>query len=183
MPPDRQLLESELLVTQCQRGDRDAFAGIVRLWERSLFYYLRRLAPSESDTWDLLQETWLKAYRSIGTLRDPRTLPAFLYTTARHAAISRLRIRGTDELQIVLDVAADHDDAAIAFDNAEQVHHALDQLPLAQREALTLYFLEELSIDDIAFVLGVPVGTVKSRLHYAKQAMRKILFNGDDHAK
>jgi RNA polymerase sigma-70 factor, ECF subfamily len=158
----------------------------VRLWERPLFYYLRRLAPSEADTWDLLQETWMRAFRSLGSLRDPLALPAFLYTTARNVAMTRLRLRAPDE-QPPANGDADTggagamDYAFVAFDDAEQVHHALDQLPLAQREALTLYFLEDLSIDDIAQVLAVPTGTVKSRLHYAKQAIRAILQNGDGH--
>src|SRR6516164_1564526 len=91
MLSDRQILECELLVLRCQQGDASAFELIVRMWERSLFYYLRRLASSEEDAWDLLQETWLKTFRSIGSLRDPRSLPSFLYTTARNAAVSRLR--------------------------------------------------------------------------------------------
>ena len=152
------------------------------MWEQPLFYYLRRLAASEADTWDLLQETWLKVFRSLQSLRDPRTLPAFLYTTARHAAISRLRRRGAEEPQNGTEEASATDWTFVAFDDAEQVHHALDQLPLLQREALALYFLQDLSIDEMAGVLGVPVGTVKSRLHYGKQAIRQILTNGDDHA-
>ena len=169
-------------MTQCQRGDGSAFAGIVRLWEKQLFYYLRRLAPSEADTWDLLQETWLRVFRSIHSIRDPRTLPSFLYTTARNVAVTRLRIR-IDESPAVGQENGANDCAFIAFDDAEQVHHALDRLPLPQREAVTLYFLEDLSIDEIACVLGVPVGTVKSRLHYAKQAIRKILSDeGENHA-
>jgi RNA polymerase sigma-70 factor (ECF subfamily) len=186
LPPDKQILESELLVTRCQRGDADAFAGIVRLWERPLFYYLRRLAPTEADAWDLLQETWLKSFRAIRSLRDPRALPAFLYATARNAAVTRLRLNGLlthDPTDLATHAAAATDCAFIAFDDAEQVHHALDQLPLPQREALTLYFLEDLSLEEIARVLGVPVGTVKSRLHYAKQAIRKIIANGDEHAQ
>jgi RNA polymerase sigma factor (sigma-70 family) len=179
--PDRQLLESALLVTRYQRGDRSAFEGIVRLWEPSLFYYLRRLAPSEADAWELLQETWLKLFRSLDTLRDPRALPAFLYTTARNAAISRLRKRDLWETETYAEEV--HDESSgndiSAFDNAEAVHHALDQLPLLQREALTLYFLEDLSLDEMATVLHVPLGTVKSRLHYGKQAMRKNLT--EDH--
>ena len=167
-------------MTQCQRGDGSAFAGIVRLWEKQLFYYLRRLAPSEADTWDLLQETWLRVFRSIPSIRDPRTLPAFLYRTARNVAVSRLRIR-IDEAQPPPNDAGANDYAFVAFDDAEQVHHALDRLPLPQREAVTLYFLEDLSIDEIARVLDVPVGTVKSRLHYAKQAIRKLITNGDCH--
>jgi RNA polymerase sigma-70 factor (ECF subfamily) len=152
-----------------------------------LFYYLRRLAPSEADTWDLLQETWLRVFRSIASIRDPRTLPAFLYTTARNAALTRLRKRGLaveslngcDEADGATSPGA-ADWAFVAFDDAEQVHHALDQLPLPQREALTLYFLQDLSIDEIAAVLHVPAGTVKSRLHYAKQAVRRIITQGDD---
>jgi RNA polymerase sigma-70 factor (ECF subfamily) len=182
--PDKQILESELLVTQFQRGQVKAFDGIVGLWERSLFYYLRRLAASEADAWDLLQETWLKAFRGIGKLRDPRALPAFLYTTARNTAVSRLRIKGNQHEDARPNGSADAsslDCAFIAFDDAEQVHHALDQLPLPQREALTLYFLQDLAIEEIARVLDVPEGTVKSRLHYGKQAIKKILTNGDDH--
>lgn len=159
-----------------------AFDDLVRLWERPLFYYLRRLTPSEPDAWDLLQETWLKVVRAIKTLRDPTALPAFLYTTARRVAIGRLRGLPVeaDDGQSTVEGAAAHDCAFIAFDDAEQVHHALDRLPLPQREAVTLYFLEDLSLDEIAGVLGVPVGTVKSRLHYGKQAIRKILSpNGD----
>ena len=172
-------------MTKWQSGDRQAFAGIVQMWERPLFYYLRRLAPSEADAWDLLQETWLRIFRSLGSLRDPRTLPAFLYATARNVAITRLRLRSAAEQQSnhESEDASALDCAFIAFDDAEQVHHALDQLPLAQREALTLYFLEDLSIDDIADVLNVPSGTVKSRLHYGKQAIRKFLENGDGHVE
>jgi RNA polymerase sigma-70 factor (ECF subfamily) len=185
LTPDKRILESAIRVTQCQRGDRQAFAGIVQMWERPLFYYLRRLAPSEADTWDLLQETWLRVFRALPSLRDPRTLPAFLYMTARNAAITRWRLRSSDEQPERLERGGEHpsanDCAFIAFDDAEQVHHALDQLPLPQREALTLYFLEDLSIDDIAQVLNVPAGTVKSRLHYGKQAIRKFLENGDGH--
>lgn len=152
------------------------------MWERSVFYYLRRLALAEEDAWDALQETWLKIFRAIQSIRDPKTFPAFLYTTARRVAIGRLRRAGHDvALSMVEDVSAS-DCAFIAFDNAEQVHHALDQLPLLQREAVTLYFLEDLSIDAIAEVLGVPVGTVKSRLHYGKEAIRKIISSGETHA-
>jgi RNA polymerase sigma-70 factor (ECF subfamily) len=181
---DKQILESAILVTRCQRGERDAFAGIVRLWERPLFYYLRRLAPSEADTWDVLQDTWLRVFRAIKTLRDPRTLPAFLYKTARNVALARLRLGAEPEREPAhAETGAAPDYAFIAFDDAEQVHHTLDQLPLAQREALTLYFLQDLTIDEIAEVLGVPPGTVKSRLHYAKSAVRRIIEKGDEDAQ
>jgi RNA polymerase sigma-70 factor, ECF subfamily len=179
---EKEILESALLVVGWQRGDQAAFDEIVKRWERPLFYYLRRLAPSEADAWELLQETWLKLFRSLGKLRDPRTLPAFLYTTARNTAISHLR---RQDFQRRDEHSPDACDASAAdeiatFDNAEQIHHALDHLPLPQREALTLYFLHDLSLEEMAEVLDAPVGTVKSRLHYGKLAMRKILEKGHD---
>jgi RNA polymerase sigma-70 factor (ECF subfamily) len=182
VPPDTQLLESALLVVRWQRGDREAFAGIVQLWERSLFYYLRRLADSEADAWELLQETWLKAIQKLSTLRDPRALPAFLYAIARNAAFSRLRNRDYQHEVYPEHVADQHTDSGIdSFDNAEAVHHALSQLPLPQREALTLYFLQDLSLEEIANLLDVPLGTVKSRLHYGKIALRNALAMGEEH--
>jgi RNA polymerase sigma-70 factor (ECF subfamily) len=183
VPSDQDNLKSALLTVRWQRGDRKAFEEIVALWERSLFYYLRRLAPTEADAWELLQETWMKAFRALKTLRDPQALPAFLYATARNLALSRLR-RNELESGVPADGAALADDGDVpAFDDAEQVHHALDQLPLLQREALTLFFLHDLCIDEMASLLEVPVGTVKSRLHYARIAIRKILSQGDTHAR
>jgi RNA polymerase sigma-70 factor (ECF subfamily) len=182
MLSDRQILECELLVVRCQQGDMSAFESIVRMWERPLFYYLRRLASSEEDAWDVLQDTWLKTFRSIDTLRDPRTLPAFLYTTARNAAVSRLRNGKLGrELTCPLDeetLEASGSDVSI-IEYAEHVHHALDRLPLQHREILTLYFLEDLSQEEIGRLLGIPLGTVKSRLHYAKLAIHKLLQEGD----
>lgn len=183
MPQDKQLIESELLVVRWQRGDRAAFEGLVKLWERSLFYYLRRLVSSEADAWELLQETWLKVLKSLASLRDPHAFPAFLYRTARNAAIARLRrpefFQLTSEAQQICDDRGE--DPIVGLEDAERVHHALDQLPLLQREALTLFFLHELTLEQMAVLLGVPVGTVKSRLHYAKQAMRKLLLPGENY--
>jgi RNA polymerase sigma factor (sigma-70 family) len=178
---DEQLLKSGLLVVRWQKGDESAFEEIVELWEQPLFYYLRRLAASEADAWELLQETWLKVIRSIGSMRDGRALPAFLYKTARNTAISHLRRAAVKEDASDAENLPDDsatDDVAI-FDNAEQVHHALDQLPLLQREVLTLFFLQDLSLEHMASLLDVPLGTVKSRLHYAKIAIRRILARGD----
>ena len=66
-------------------------------------------------------------------------------------------------------------ETAFAPDDAEAIHRALDQLPLPQREALTLYFLEEFSLNDISAITGAAVGTIKSRLHYGKRALRDII--------
>jgi len=183
LTPDKQILESALLVVQWQRGDKAAFEGIVRLWEPSLFYYLRRLAPSEADAAEWLQETWLKVFKALRSLRDPQALPAFLYRTARNAAISHLR-RGEffeSNHEAASAEPCEPGDPLAVLESADQAHHALEKLPLLQREVLTLFFLRELTLEQMAVLLGVPLGTVKSRLHYAKQAMAKILSSGESH--
>ena len=179
--PESEKLRRELLVVRCQRGERAAFEQLVREWERPLVYYLRRMVASEADAWDLLQETWIKVFRSLGTLRDRSSLAAFLYTVARNGAVSHLRGDVVWEDSSQISAAEANGDDVAAFDDAEQVHRLLDQLPLAQREALTLYFLQDLPIEQIAAVTGAAVGTVKSRLYYGKQALRKRISDGDCH--
>jgi len=178
---DRRLIESELLVVRWLRGDREAFGGLVRLWERSLFYYVRRLVDAEQDAWEVLQETWLKVFKAGKSLRDPAAFPAFLYRTARNAAVSRLRENVPQSDERVEDVGDENGEEWVTeFDDAEQVHRALDRLPVLHREVLTLFFLRELSLEEIAGLLEIPVGTVKSRLFHARRAIHRVI-EGDHH--
>jgi RNA polymerase sigma-70 factor (ECF subfamily) len=176
---ERERIFSQLLAIRCRRGERDAWRELVALWEPRVFYYVRRIVPQESDAWDVLQQTWLGAYQSIGSLTDPRMLPAWLYRIARNKAINHRRKRGmlVRELSDLIDEppADDAGDALEAFDDAEAVHRALDELSLSHREVLVLHFLQDLSLEQIAGVLDVPVGTVKSRLHHAKRGLRNVL--------
>jgi RNA polymerase sigma-70 factor, ECF subfamily len=184
MMSDADLILCELLVLRCQRRDPDAPAELVALFEKPLLYYLRRLVGSEADAWDLLQETWMSAFRALAGLRDARALPAFLYRTARNHALAHLRKRDAD-LRLYAAVDADQPDAdpepAFGPDDAAAVHAGLERLSLPHREALTLFFLQDLSIEEIASVLGIPPGTVKSRLHHSKKALRAVLREGVDH--
>ena len=82
--------------------------------------------------------------------------------------------------EILVELAPADDSSRFSDDDAEEVHHALDQLNLSDREALALYFLEELSVREIADVLGVPAGTVKSRLYFARKRLRQIMEKRHD---
>ena len=88
---DADLILCELLVLRCQRRDRRAADELVTVFKKPLLYYLRRMVGSEADAWDLFQETWVSVFRSLSTLRDARTLPAFIYRTARNHALAHLR--------------------------------------------------------------------------------------------
>jgi RNA polymerase sigma-70 factor (ECF subfamily) len=186
MMSDADLILCELLVLRCQRQDTRAAAKLVALFERSLLYYLRRLVGSEADAWDLLQETWISTFRSLPGLRDARALPAFLYRSARNHALAHLRKRDADlRLYAAVDLPQPSSDPEPAFtsEDAAAIHAGLDRLSLPHREVLTLFFLQDLGIEEIASVLGIPPGTVKSRLHHAKKALGAVLREGASHVE
>ena len=174
---EKDFIRCELLVLRWQRGNREQAAGeLVELFQRPLLYYVRRLVRSEADAWDALQETFVAVLKSLGSIRDGRALPAFAYRTARNAALGQQRRRREEPL--FEDAAISADEAAdpqLAAEEAAAVHRGLELLPLPQRETLTLFFLEDLTIAQIAELTGVPEGTVKSRLFHAKRALRRHL--------
>ncbi|HEX8522741.1 MAG TPA: sigma-70 family RNA polymerase sigma factor [Tepidisphaeraceae bacterium] len=175
---EKDLIRCELLVLAYKRGRRDEAAReLLDLFQRPALYYIRRLVRSEADAWDALQETFMSILKSIPTLRDARALPAFVYRTARNAALTQNRRRHEDEplTQAVQETVAAGEEQDFSHEDAERLHRAMETLPLAQREVLTLFFLKDLSLEQIAEVTGAAVGTVKSRMFYAKRALRERL--------
>jgi RNA polymerase sigma-70 factor, ECF subfamily len=183
LPTDARPLRDELLVLRCQLGEPSAFHELIRMWEPRLLYYLRRLVPQEADAWDALQRTWLAVFRDVRRLKEPRALRAWLYRVARNQAASHCRHERLHRSRV--DEEADPDgiaesDWTPAIDEAERVHAALARLSLPHREVVVLHFLEQMPLDEIAEVTGAPVGTIKSRLHYAKSALKSLLETGED---
>lgn len=167
------------IACRCQLGEPGAFDTLVSEMERPLFYYVMKLLGDEDAALDVLQEVWLKVFRGISALRVPEALRAWLYRVARGTALNHLRdddARSWAEEPI--DEAGGHqpDEAAgIASEHALQVHEALDRIDRRYREVLVLLFLEGLSVSEIAAVVDIPEGTVKSRIHHAKKALREVL--------
>ena len=183
-----------LLVVRCQLGERGALEELVRRWERPLLFYVRRLLPAEPEALAVMQEVWVKVLSGLASLRDPGRLAPWLYALARHTLMDHLRDRYTREQLLNPAGAADDrdragDDARAAepaveddmgwYVAAEEVHYGLSKVSVVEREVLTLYFLNDLSIADIAAVLRIPPGTVKSRLFHARNALRDVLRRAD----
>jgi RNA polymerase sigma-70 factor (ECF subfamily) len=181
---DKDLIYQELLVLRCQRGERAALEELIVTWERKLLYFIRRLGHKEADAWDVLQQTWIRVLRGFAGLKEPRNLTSWLYRIARNTAFSHGQMRSHERERLEeLPPAADagEDPGPRTIDDAEQIHHGLLQLALPQREVLTLYFLESMTVEQIAQVLEVPAGTVKSRLYHARNALRAVLTKEDGH--
>jgi RNA polymerase sigma-70 factor, ECF subfamily len=180
---DKQSILQELLVLRCKRGDKQSFDELIRQWEQRLHYFVRRLVASEEDAWDVLQQTWIKVFKGIKRLDDPQRLPTWLYQIARRTAASHWRshYRAQARLEDNTDLTEFAEtENGWHFEDAEQVHRALSRISLAHREVLTLCFLEDLSLEQMAEVLDIPLGTVKSRLCYAKRALRAVLECEED---
>lgn len=175
----KQLLENELIVLRCRRGEEGAFEGLIARWERPLFYYVRRLVDTEEEAWDVLQETWLSVIKGIRRLRQPGALSAWMYRIARNRAISHFRKKPPFESMTnengEMEVADEGEAVWYAALEAREVHRALGSLTLPHREVLTLRFLEDFTLAEIAEITGAPIGTVKSRLFHAKRALRGVL--------
>jgi RNA polymerase sigma-70 factor (ECF subfamily) len=169
----------ELLVTRCRRHDATAWNELVDRYHERLLYYLRRLVDDEDRAGNLLQDVWLHVLRGIWTLRDGTRLAPWLYTIARRRAMTDFRAEYSRQEEtghaFVVEPEEEIDDRLARFDNAELVHFGLSRLGLAEREVLTLHFLEDLSLAEIGEVLDIPEGTVKSRLFKARRDLRSVL--------
>jgi RNA polymerase sigma-70 factor (ECF subfamily) len=157
------------------RDDHAAWRELIAAWERKMLYYISRLVPRHQDAYDVLQQLWLAAYRGIGQLDNPRDFSPWLYRIARNKAIDHRQLRTLNTTDAADDLPAADGDPQDQFADAEALHLALDRLSIAHREVLTLYFLEDFSVDQIADVLDIPPGTVKSRLHHARRDLRQLL--------
>ena len=166
-----------VLVVRCQAGDRAAFEELVELYRPRLRYFLARMIGDDHAADDLLQDVWLDVYRGVGRLVDPGAFVAWLYQIARRRALGarRKRRQPTSSLDGI-DLAEDEgDDDDFSAEDAERVQTALGRLVPEHREVLLLRFIEAMSYEDIARVTGCQLGTVRSRLHYAKRTLRRIM--------
>lgn len=172
----------EQLVRRSQGGDRSAFESLVECYHARLKYFVRRLDGTDDRAEDYLQEIWLIAFKKIRKLKKPGSFPVWLYRIARHRVYRSLR-RREPILPLPGEKALpDPKNPEPVFNrfDAEKVHKALSTLKPFHREVLTLYFLEQMSYQDIAQVTGCRIGTVRSRLFYAKLSLREKLESGND---
>jgi RNA polymerase sigma-70 factor (ECF subfamily) len=186
------MLADTALVLRAQANDRAAFNEIVLRYKSKVYNYIFRMVHSPSDAEDLTQETFLRAYLSIRSFQSRASLNTWLFRIATNLCIDfsrkNKRVQGlTTSLSADAPGEEDESDREIpdlAYDpqrllmNKElghQVNLALMELPIKLRTVVLMYDIEGLPYDEIASVIGCPLGTVKSRLFNARSALRDKL--------
>ena len=172
--------EDAWIALRCQAGEQSAFEDLVALMQQPLLYYATKLTGNAEAAVDVLQDVWIKAFRGIRKLKDPASLRPWLYRITHGIAVDRIRKEVSRENAEEIHAAGfqEAEDPSFTENDAAAIHDALNQLGPQHREVLVLYFLEDFSLAEIAMVVGCSEGTVKSRIHYAKRAMKKILVGG-----
>jgi RNA polymerase sigma-70 factor (ECF subfamily) len=175
------------LVAAWKAGDDDAFEELVRRHEKRVFRLLVRMMGNREEAEDVAQETFISLYRHGKRFRSEARFSTFVYRVAANAALNRRRSLGRGRARIeklsVRQAAGDDlpqqprdpEDSTLGSELTRRVRDALETLSPSLRMPVVLYDIEGLSYGEIAGVLGVAEGTVKSRIHRARQALREEL--------
>jgi RNA polymerase sigma-70 factor (ECF subfamily) len=165
----------EKIVHRCQDGERTAFEELFDIYQPRLKYYVRRLDNGGANIDDTLQDIWLTIFKKIHKLKDAQVFDVWLYRIARNKVYDGFRrterfarLPEDDEFPVSGSVEPVFDAS-----DTEKLHTALNKLKPYHREVLTLSFIEQMSYQSIADVIGCSIGTVRSRIFYAKQSLRE----------
>lgn len=169
----------EYLVSLSQAGSVEALDRLARRWTPRLLRYAARVLGGSGDSSeaarDIVQETWVGAIRGLRGLHDTAQFPAWIYGIATRKCADEIRARTRRRR---LEVAAAGEPIAVTSPTSERqidLAAAIRGLPPIHRAAVHLFYGEDLSVEEIAAVLKIPAGTVKSRLHHAREALKSQL--------
>ena len=181
MRPPATQLRDELLVMAAQDGEAAAMDELVIRWQKRLWRHAFRLIGRREAAWDVLQEGWLAIIRGLRRLDDPARFRPWAYRIVTHKAADWIRRHRRDQaVRNGLDdlpppIGDDGREQTRRDDDADIVRSALIKISAAQRIVLILHYIDDLPVAEIAEVLNIPVGTVKSRLHNGRAELKRLL--------
>ncbi len=171
----RETIHDELLVLRSQQREKEAFALLVERWQQPLFRYALRATGDRESALDAVQETWVAVIRGLVGLKEISRFKVWLFRVLNNKCKDRHRDKARSEalLQAAAECLRTH--AAADSGNSAGLWEFVGNLPFQSQTVLTLMYGEGFSVSEIAQVLGIPEGTVKSRLHHAREAVRKAV--------
>ena len=177
VPPE----DERLPVPEARAGDPEAWNVLLRRYRLPLYAYVFELVHQEQASLDIVQETFINAARHIGSLRQDERFGSWLFNIAHQKCIQHWRKQRTAEIPIdpldedFPELEPGPQELLIRKEQEEAFMKLLDLLAVPHRAVLLLHFVEDFSLEEIARITGTQIGTVKSRLHYARKALRKLL--------
>jgi RNA polymerase sigma-70 factor (ECF subfamily) len=171
----------QLPVADARAGAPEAWDALFQRYQLPLYAYVFELVRAEQPSLDLVQETFIAAARHLASLRDDEKFGSWLFGIAHQKCVQHWRKSGREEpldaniAEALPGDEADPSELLVREEQEAEFMQALNQLPPPQREALLLHFIEDFPLEEIAGITGVSLGTVKSRLHYGKKALRELL--------
>ncbi|MBM7554143.1 RNA polymerase sigma factor SigW [Thalassobacillus pellis] len=176
-------------IKQIKKGDHAAFEDVVTFYQNKVYQICFRMIGNKHEAEDLAQEAFIRAYTNIDRFDEKRKFSTWLYRIATNLTIDRIRkkkpdyfldaeVKGTEGLNMYSQLAADQalpEEEVESLELQTYIHKEILALPPKYRSVIVLRFLDELSLQEIADVLEIPVGTVKTRIHRGREALRKRL--------
>ncbi|MBH0231733.1 RNA polymerase sigma factor SigW [Halobacillus yeomjeoni] len=176
-------------IKEVKKGDQSAFEDIVSFYQNKVYHICFRMIGNAYEAEDLAQEAFIRAYTNIHTFDNRRKFSTWLYRIATNLTIDRIRkkkpdyhldaqVRGTEGLDMYSQLAADQalpEEEVESLELQTYIHKEILALPPKYRSVIVLRYLDELPLQDIAEILDIPVGTVKTRVHRGREALRKKL--------
>jgi RNA polymerase sigma-70 factor, ECF subfamily len=157
-------------VARCRQGDETALGFLIARHRNRLIRTATNLLRDRHEAEDVAQEAFLKGFREISKLRDDRAFSGYLYRICVRLCMDRLRLKRAELTEF--DSVQPH--AGGTVENRVVIEKLLAQLPAELRTTLVLREMEQLSYEEVAEVMHVPIGTVRSRLHTARERFRKL---------
>lgn len=176
-------------INQVLKGNQNAFGEIVDLYKNQVFQICLRLLGNRHEAEDLAQEAFVRAFVNIQSFNLKMKFSTWLYRIATNLCIDRLRkkkpdyhldaeVAGTEGLDLYSQIAAGimmPEEELESLELQESIQAVISKLPEKYRSVIVLKYIEELSLKEISEILDLPVGTVKTRIHRGREALRKQL--------
>ena len=178
-------------IKQVLKGDQNAYADIVNLYQHKLYQICYRMLGNKQEAEDIAQEAFVRAYINLHSYDQKRKFSTWLYRIATNLCIDRIRkkkpdyyldaqVPGTDGLDMYSQIAADEklpEETVEQMELQDRIQYEISRLPDKYRSVIVLKYIEELSLQEISEILDMPLGTVKTRIHRGREALRKQLNN------
>lgn len=181
------LTDENSVIERCKNGDREAFAYIVQKYMKPAYYVALGYVGNSDDALDLSQDAFVNAFRHIKRFDSSRSFFPWFYSILKNLCmnhVNRLRRRREQSIDDTSDDApeisipvetVDPEQSAVRRDLAEKISRAMKRLRPKEREIIILQHLQDFSYQEIADLLGIPIGTVMSRLYSARRSLKREL--------